>query len=135
MKNKKKINYLIKVLIIYETNRWKYNIGNKQCFSSRNSDNDINKLKIKLITQQKTIINNKTNKDKKSTSINKVNELIRSSNFNINNFDKKIITSAIEECQNYVQNMSKGLNEELNINKTNNNNNNINDIFKKGLQK
>ena len=126
----KSVNLYMKQI---DENIKKNNIGNKQCFSSRNSDNDINKLKLKLITQQKTIKNTRTNMDKMSTSINKVNELIKSSNFNINNFDTNKITSAIEECQNYVQNMSKGLNEELNLNKTNNNN--INDILKKSLQK
>ena len=78
--------------------------------------------------------------EKMSTSINKVNELIKSTNFNTNKLDTNIITNALEECQNYVQNMSKGLNLEINNNKNNytlnkNNNNNINDILKKNLLK
>ena len=111
----------------------KNNLVNKQ-FTSRNSDNEINKLKMKLIN------NTKTNMEKMSTSINKVNELIKSTNFNTNKLDTNIITNALEECQNYVQNMSKGLNLEINNNKNNytlnkNNNNNINDILKKNLLK
>ena len=86
----------------------------------------------------KLINNTKTNMEKMSTSINKVNELIKSTNFNTNKLDTNIITNALEECQNYVQNMSKGLNLEINNNKNNytlnkNNNNNINDILKKNL--
>ena len=103
----------------------KNNLVNKQ-FTSRNSDNEINKLKMKFIT------NTRTNMEKMSTSINKVNELIKSTNFNTNKLDTNIITNALEECQNYVQNMSKGLIFETNYNK---NNNNINDILKKNLQK
>ena len=100
---------------------------------SRNSDSEINKLKLKLITQQKTITNTKTNMDKMNTSINKVNELLKSTNFKTNQCDTNKITDALKECQSYVQNMSKGLNEEMNNNKTNYNNN-INDILKKSLQ-
>ena len=115
----------------------KNNIGNKQSIS-RNSDNEIKNLRMKLITQQKTITNTKTNLEKMSTSINKVNELLKSTNFNSNNYDAVKITNALEECQNFVQNMSKGLNVEIN-NKMNynkkNNNDNINDFLKKSLQK
>ena len=115
----------------------KNNIGNKQSIS-RNSDNEIKNLRMKLITQQKTITNTKTNMEKMSTSINKVNELLKSTNFNSNNYDAVKITNALEECQNFVQNMSKGLNVEIN-NKTNynkkNTNDNINDFLKKSLQK
>ena len=115
----------------------KNNIGNKQSIS-RNSDNEIKNLRMKLITQQKTITNTKTNMEKMSTSINKVNELLKSTNFNSNNYDAVKITNALEECQNFVQNMSKGLNVEIN-NKMNynkkNNNDNINDFLKKSLQK
>ena len=41
----------------------KNNIGNKQSIS-RNSDNEIKNLRMKLITQQKTITNTKTNMEK-----------------------------------------------------------------------
>ena len=85
------------------------------------------------INQQKTITNTKTNIDKMSTSFNKVNELFKSTNLTNNIIDTNKITNALAECQNFVQNMSKGLNVE--INKNNNNANDINNILKKSLQK
>ena len=106
-------------------------MSNKQIIG-RNSYNEINNLKLKLINQQKTLSNTKSNIDKMSTSFNKVNELIKSTNFTDNKIDTNKITNALAECQNYVQNMSKGLNVEMNNNK---NNNSINDILKKSLQK
>jgi hypothetical protein len=112
-------------------------IGNKQ-FTYRNSDNEINKLKLKLLTQQKTLVNTKTNMERMSTSFNKVNELIKSTNFNNNNIETNKITNAIAECQNFVKNMSRGLSVDFNNNVNNFNNvknNNINDILKKSLQK
>ena len=112
-------------------------IGNKQ-FTYRNSDNEINKLKLKLLTQQKTLVNTKTNMERMSTSFNKVNELIKSTNFNNNNIETNKITNAIAECQNFVKNMSRGLSVDFNNNVNNYNNvknNNINDILKKSLQK
>ena len=105
-------------------------MSNKQIIG-RNSYNEINNLKLKLINQQKTLSNTKSNIDKMSTSFNKVNELIKSTNFTDNKIDTNKITNALAECQNYVQNMSKGLNVEVNNNK----NNSINDILKKSLQK
>ena len=111
----------------------KNNLNINKQFISRNSYNEISNLKLKLINQQKTITNTKTNIDKMSTSFNKVNELIKSTNLTNNIIDTNKITNALAECQNFVQNMSKGLNVE--INKNNNNSNDINNILKKSLQK
>ena len=124
----KSVNLYMKQI---DENIKKNNLSNKQIIG-RNSYNEINNLKLKLINQQKTLSNTKSNIDKMSTSFNKVNELIKSTNFTDNKIDTNKITNALAECQNYVQNMSKGLNVEMNNNK---NNNNINDILKKSLQK
>ena len=126
----------------------KININNKKINSNRNnsmtmsvSDNEINKLKLKLITQQKTISNTKSNIEKMNTSINKVNELIKSTNFKNIEFDPNKITNALAECKTVVQNMSKGLNNEvnktkININLTKNRNTkNINELLKQSIQK
>ena len=126
----------------------KININNKKINSNRNnsmtmsvSDNEINKLKLKLITQQKTISNTKSNIEKMNTSINKVNELIKSTNFKNIEFDPNKITNALAECKTVVQNMSKGLNNEvnktkININLTKNKNTkNINELLKQSIQK
>ena len=136
----------------------KNNINNnnfKKCNTNRNnltlniSENEINKLKLKIVTQQKTITNTKNSIEKMNTSINKVNELIQSTNFNKNNFDTNKITNALAECKNVVQNLSKGLNTEpgktrmnLKLNKNKNNSlnisskkKNINDIIKQSIQK
>ena len=113
----------------------KNNLNLNKTNITRNSLNEISNLKLKLINQQKTITNTKTNIDKMSTSFNKVNELIKSTNFTNNNFDTNQITNALAECQNYVQNMSKGLSVEINNNKNNTNDTNINNILKKSLQK
>ena len=123
----KSVNLYMKQI---DENIKKNNLSNKQIIG-RNSYNEINNLKLKLINQQKTLSNTKSNIDKMSTSFNKVNELIKSTNFTDNKIDTNKITNALAECQNYVQNMSKGLNVELNNNK----NNSINDILKKSLQK
>ena len=90
---------------------------------------------MKLIFQQKTITNTKNNMERMGTSINKINELLKSTKFNNNNYDTVKITFAFEECQNFVKNMGKGLNVDINNNKANYNNNNIIDILKKSLQK
>ena len=124
----KSVNLYMKQI---DENIKKNNLSNKQIIG-RNSYNEINNLKLKLINQQKTLSNTKSNIDKMSTSFNKVNELIKSTNFTDNKIDTNKITNALAECQNYVQNMSKGLNVEMNNNK---NNNSINDILKKSLQK
>ena len=113
----------------------KNNININKQNISRNSFNEISNLKLKLINQQKTITNTKTNIDKMSTSFNKVNELIKSSNFTNNNIDTHKITNALAECQNFVQNMSKGLSVEINNNKNNTSDISINNILKKSLQK
>ena len=123
----KSVNLYMKQI---DENIKKNNLSNKQIIG-RNSYNEINNLKLKLINQQKTLSNTKSNIDKMSTSFNKVNELIKSTNFTDNKIDTNKITNALAECQNYVQNMSKGLNVEVNNNK----NNSINDILKKSLQK
>ena len=109
----------------------KNNISSKQ-ISSRNSYNEINNLKLKLKKKKKTLSNTKSNIDKMSTSFNKVNELIKSTNFSNNKIDTNKITNALAECQNFVKSMSKGLNVEINSNK---NNKSINEILKKSLQK
>ena len=106
------------------------NLSHKQ-ITGRNSYSEINNLKLKLFNQQKTLTNTKSNIDRMSTSFNKVNELIKSTNFTNNKIDTNKITNALAECQNYVQNMTKGLNAEMNNNK----NNSINDILKKSIQK
>ena len=124
----KSVNLYMKQI---DENIKKNNLSNKQIIG-RNSYNEINNLKLKLINQQKTLSNTKSNIDKMSTSFNKVNELIKSTNFTDNKIDTNKITNALAECQNYVQNMSKGLNVEMNNNK---NHNSINDILKKSLQK
>ena len=96
----------------------------KKCNTNRNNlsisvtDNEINKLKLKIITQQKTISNTKSNIEKMNTSINKVNELLKSYNVNSNKDDTNKITNALAECKTVVANISKGLNTETN--KTNN---------------
>ena len=107
----------------------------KKCNTNRNnltisvSDNEINKLKLKIVTQQKTISNTKTNIEKMNTSINKVNELLKSTNFNTNKDDANKITNALNECKTAVSNISKGLNTEAN--KTITNINPKTPIFKK----
>ena len=126
----------------------KININNKKINSSRNnsmtmsvSDNEINKLKLRLITQQKTILNTKSNIEKMNTSLNKVNELIKSTNFKKTEFDPNKITNALAECKTVVQNMSKGLNNEVNKTKINinlsknRNTKNINELLKQSIQK
>ena len=126
----------------------------KKCNTNRNnltiSDNEINKLKLKVITQQKTISNTKNSLDKINTSFNKVNELLQSTNFNNSSIDASKITNALAECKNVVQNISKGLNMETNniknkskkvisLNKKNNSNKNINmnikDVLRQSMQK
>ena len=107
----------------------------KKCNTNRNnltisvSDNEINKLKLKIVTQQKTISNTKTNIEKMNTSINRVNELLKSTNFNTNKDDANKITNALNECKTAVSNISKGLNTEAN--KTITNINPKTPIFKK----
>ena len=104
-----------------------------------------------MITQQKTISNTKISIDKINTSFNKVNELIKSSNFNNSSIDANKITNALAECKNVVQNLSKGLNIEINNNNKNKNkkkislnkkinsnkksNMNIKDILRQSMQK
>ena len=104
----------------------KINITSKKPLSNRynsisltksQNDNEINKLKFRLITQQKTLSNTKSGIEKMNSSINKVNELIKSSNFKNNEFDTIKITSALAECKNVVQKMSRGLKSETNKNK------------------
>ena len=125
----------------------------KKCNTNRNnltiSDNEINKLKLKVITQQKTISNTKNSIDKINTSFNKVNELIKSSNFNNSSIDANKIANALDECKNVVQNLSKGLNIEINnnnknkkkislnkkINSNKKSNMNIKDILRQSMQK
>ena len=124
----------------------------KKCNTNRNNlsisvtDNEINKLKLKIITQQKTISNTKSNIEKMNTSINKVNELLKSYNVNSNKDDTNKITNALAECKTVVANISKGLNTEtnktnnksINFKKLNTNQNrakNVNEILKQSLQK
>ena len=102
------------------------------------TDNEINKLKLKIITQQKTISDTRNNIEKMNSSINKVNELIKTTNFNTNNIDTNKITNALNECKNAVQNMSKGLNTEIqktNIKMNLHKNNNINEVLKQSIKK
>ena len=124
----------------------------KKCNTNRNNlsisvtDNEINKLKLKIITQQKTISNTKSNIEKMNTSINKVNELLKSYNVNSNKDDTNKITNALAECKTVVANISKGLNTEtnktnnksINFKKLNTNQNrakNVNEILKQSMQK
>ena len=113
----------------------KNNNNFKKCNTNRNnltlsvSDNEINKLKLKILTQQKTISNTKNSIEKMNTSINKVNELIQSTNLNNSSLDTNKITNALAECKSVVQNLSKGLNTEAN--KTITNINPKTPIFKK----
>ena len=153
-----RINLYVKQI---DDNVKKININNKRFNMNRNntnnmnnmtisvSDNEINKLKLRIITQQKTISNTKSNIEKMNTSINKVNDLIKSTNFNNNKIDTNKLTNALAECKNVVQNISKGLNTETNKSNlrislhkncnsnTNNNykNKNINEILKQNIQK
>ena len=131
----------------------KNNNNFKKCNTNRNnltltvSDNEINKLKLKILTQQKTISNTKNSIEKMNTSINKVNELIQSTNLNNSSLDRNKITNALAECKSVIQNLSKGLNTETvktkinlikNKNKSNSmsiNNNNINDMIKQSIKK
>ena len=102
-----------------------------------------------MITQQKTISNTKNSIDKINTSFNKVNELLKSTNFNNSSIDANKITNALAECKNVVQNLSKGLNIEINNNNKNKqkislnkkiisnkkSNMNIKDILRQSMQK
>ena len=129
----------------------KININeNKKFNTTRNNltisvpDNEINKLKLRVITQQKTISNTKNNLEKMNTSINKVNELIKSVSFNNNKVDANKISSALNECKTVVQNLSRGLNTEANktkfksnFNKKNMsyNNKSLNEMIKQSMKK
>ena len=121
-----KINLYMKQI---DENVKKSNFTSKP-YTSRNnmassvSYNEYNTLKLKLINQQKTINNTKNNMEKMTTSINKFNELLKSTNLNNNNklYENKI-TNMMAECQSAVQNVNKGLNiETINFNKINKDN-------------
>ena len=70
-----------------------------------------------------------------------MNELIKSSNFKNNEFDTIKITSALAECKNVVQKMSRGLKSETNKNKISINLNfnkttkNYNELLKQSIQR
>jgi hypothetical protein len=119
----KRINLYMKQI---DENVKKININNKRILTNRVpsmtlnksvNDNEINKLKFRLNTQQKTLSSTKNNIKKMNLSINKVDELIKSSNFKTNEIETNKITSALAECKNVVQKMSRGLNTESNKNK------------------
>jgi exonuclease SbcC len=119
----KRINLYMKQI---DENVKKININNKRILTNRVpsmtlnksvNDNEINKLKFRLNTQQKTLSSTKNNIKKMNLSINKVDELIKSRNFKTNEIETNKITSALAECKNVVQKMSRGLNTESNKNK------------------
>jgi len=133
-----KINLYMKQI---DENVKKSNFTSKP-YTSRNnmassvSYNEYNTLKLKLINQQKTINNTKNNMEKMTTSINKFNELLKSTNLNNNNklYENKI-TNMMAECQSAVQNVNKGLNiETINFNKINKDNR-VNELFRKSYIK
>ena len=133
-----KINLYMKQI---DENVKKSNFTSKP-YTSRNnmassvSYNEYNTLKLKLINQQKTINNTKNNMEKMTTSINKFNELLKSTNLNNNNklYENKI-TNMMAECQSAVQNVNKGLNiETINFNKINKDNR-VNELLRKSYIK
>ena len=133
-----KINLYMKQI---DENVKKSNFTSKP-YTSRNnmassvSYNEYNTLKLKLINQQKTINNTKNNMEKMTTSINKFNELLKSTNLNNNNklYENKI-TNIMAECQSAVQNVNKGLNiETINFNKINKDNR-VNELLRKSYIK
>ena len=133
-----KINLYMKQI---DENVKKSNFTSKP-YTSRNnmassvSYNEYNTLKLKLINQQKTINNTKNNMEKMTTSINKFNELLKSTNLNNNNklYENKI-TNMMVECQSAVQNVNKGLNiETINFNKINKDNR-VNELLRKSYIK
>ena len=97
----------------------KINVNNKNNTNRNNmtittTDNEVNKLKLKILNQQRTISNTRSNIEKVNSSIDKVNDLIKSTNFNSNQVDSSKITDTLNECKNIVQKLSKGLNPEGN---------------------
>ena len=119
----KRINLYMKQI---DENVKKININNRKnltnimpsmTLSKSINDNEIDKLKFRLNTQQKTLSSTKNNIKKMNLSINKVDELIKSSNFKTNEIETNKIASALAECKNVVQKMSRGLNTESNKNK------------------
>ena len=123
------------------------NINNKnRCCTNRENmtievtDNEINKLKLKINKQHKTISSAKINAEKINTIINKVINLIKN-NINMNSFQTDInkINEALSECKNISQNMSKGLNDisqkpNLIMNLKKNSKNNINEILRQSMR-
>ena len=118
----------------------KVNINTKSNTNRNNmtinaTDNEVNKLKLKILNQQRTISNTRSNIEKVNSSIDKVNDLIKSTNFNTNQVDSSKITDTLNECKNIVQKLSKGLNTEGNKIITSNLKKGNNKISIKKLQK
>ena len=120
----------------------------KKTYTNRNTlnvstvvpDAEVKKLKQRIISQQNTISNTKSKIDKMNMSFNKVNELIKSTNFGNNKMNSNKIVNALEECKNAVKNISKGLDPEVNKETANKicqriNASNINETLRKSLQK
>ena len=127
-----KINSYVKQIDenIKRTNFHSKSITSRNDLSSSVSFNEYQNLKIKYINQQKTLNNTKTNMQKMTTSINKFNELIKSTNLNNNKFYENKITNVLAECQNAVQNMNKGLNID-----NSNKDNYVKELLRKSYQK
>ena len=102
-----------------DNNCQKINVNNKSNSSRNNmtisaADNEVNKLKLKILNQQRTISTTRSNIEKVNSSIDKVNDLIKSTNFKSIQADSSKITDTLNECKNIVQKLSQGLNTEGN---------------------
>ena len=103
------------------------------------TDNEINKLKLKINKQYKTISSSRINAEKINTIINKVIDLIKNINKKSYQDDVNKISEALIECKNFTQNMCKGLNDipqksNLIMNLKKNSKNNINEILRQSLR-
>jgi hypothetical protein len=132
----KQIDENVKQMTINNKNRC---ITNRENMTIEVTDNEINKLKLKINKQHKTISSAKLNIEKINTIINKVINLIKNININTYQADINKISEILNECKNISQNMSKGLNDipqksNLIMNLKKNSTNNINEILRQSIR-
>ena len=133
----KQIDENVKQMTINNKNRC---ITNRENMTIEVTDNEINKLKLKINKQQKAISSAKINIEKINTIINKVINLIKNINMNTFQTDINKINETLNECKNISQNMSKGLNDNLSqkpnliMNLKKNCKTNINEILRQSIR-